>query len=98
MDLKGKKIIDLSQEVYAGMPVHPGHAKTVIWEHMSYDETGRMLGTGFSCRPSGIMMGDHGPTPIDSVSHLSKDADAPSVDEIPLEHCIPSGICLDMEF
>ena len=95
MNLKGK-IIDLSQEIYTGMPVYPGHAKTVIWEHMSHEESGRMLGTGFSYRSSGIMMCDHGPTHIDSVSHLSKDADAPSVDEIPLEHCITSAICLDV--
>jgi kynurenine formamidase len=25
------KIIDLSQEIYQGMPVYPGHLKTVIW-------------------------------------------------------------------
>jgi len=29
MKLKGK-IIDLSQEIYTGMPVYPGHVKTVI--------------------------------------------------------------------
>lgn len=96
MFLKGKKIIDLSQEIYNGMPVYPGHAKTVIWEHMSHDESERMIGTGFSYRASGIMMCDHGPTHIDSVSHLSRDPDAPSVDEIPLHHSITGAICLDV--
>jgi kynurenine formamidase len=78
------------------MPVYPGHAKTVIWEHMSHEESARMIGTGFSYRASGIMMCDHGPTHIDSVSHLSTDPDAPSVDEIPLQHCITSAICIDV--
>jgi kynurenine formamidase len=96
MDLKGKKFIDLSQEIYTGMPVYPGHAKTVIWEHMSHEESRRNIGTGFSYRSSGIMMCDHGPTHIDSVSHLSTDPEAPSVDEIPLENCITSAICLDV--
>jgi kynurenine formamidase len=96
MFLKGKKIIDLSQEIYNGMPVYPGHAKTVIWEHMSHDESERIIGTGFSYRASGIMMCDHGPTHIDSVSHLSRDPDAPSVDEIPLQHSITEAICLDV--
>lgn len=96
MFLKGKKIIDLSQEIYNGMPVYPGHAKTVIWEHMSHDESARIIGTGFSYRASGIMMCDHGPTHIDSVSHLSRDPDAPSVDEIPLHHSITGAICLDV--
>jgi len=95
MKIKGK-IIDLSQEIYTGMPVYPGHAKTVIWEHISHEESARMIGTGFSYRASGIMMCDHGPTHIDPISHLSTDPDAPSVDEIPLEHCITSAICIDV--
>lgn len=95
MKLKGK-IIDLSQEIYTDMPVYPGHAKTVIWEHMGHEETGRALGTGFSYKTSGIMICDHGPTHIDPVSHFSNDPNAPTVDEIPLEHCITSAICIDV--
>ena len=89
-------MIDLSQEIYTGMPVYPGHAKTVIWQHMSHEESKQMIGTGFSYHASGIMMCDHGPTHIDSVSHLSDDPNAPSVDEIPLTHCVTSAICLDV--
>lgn len=95
MKVKGT-IIDLSQEIYNDMPVYPGHAKTVIWEHMSHEETKRNIGTGFSYRTSGIMMCDHGPTHIDPVSHFSSDPDAPSVDEIPLINCITSAVCIDV--
>jgi len=95
MNLKGK-FVDLSQEIYTGMPVYPGHLKTVIFTHVSHEETARQLGTGFSYHASGILMCDHGPTHIDSVSHLSRDPDAPSVDEIPLEHCVTSAICIDV--
>ena len=28
------ELIDLSQEIYQGMPVYPGHLKTVIWQHV----------------------------------------------------------------
>lgn len=95
MNLKGK-IIDLSQEIYSGMPVYPGHVKTVIWTHASHDEVRRQLGTGFSYETCGILLCDHGPTHIDSVKHLSTAPDAPPVDKIPLEHCITSAICLDV--
>jgi kynurenine formamidase len=95
MNLKGK-IVDLSQEIYTGMPVYPGHMKTVIFTHVSHEESLRQIGTGFSYHASGLLMCDHGPTHIDSVSHLSRDPEAPSVDEIPLEYCITSAICLDM--
>jgi len=90
------KFIDLSQEIYTGMPVYPGHLKTVIFEHMSHDECQRQTGTDFSYQTSGILMCDHGPTHIDSVSHMSRDPESPSVDEIPLSHCVTPAICLDV--
>jgi hypothetical protein len=93
---QGGTIIDLSQEIYNGMPVYPGHLKTVIFTHLSHEECKRQLGTGFSYETSGILICDHGPTHIDSVSHLSRAPDAPSVDEIPLAHCITPAICLDV--
>jgi len=60
LPFKGR-IIDLSQEIYQGMPVYPGHLKTVIWTHMSHEECQRALGTGFSCETRRIMFCDHGP-------------------------------------
>src|SRR5216683_2641912 len=35
------RFIDLSQEIYQGMYVYPGHLKTVIWEHHSHEETAK---------------------------------------------------------
>lgn len=90
------KIIDLSQEIYSGMPVYPGHLKTVIWTHMSHEECQRQLGTGFSYETRGILLCDHGPTHIDSISHLSRDPDAESVDQLALDKCITSGVCIDV--
>ena len=47
-------IIDLSQEIYTGMPLYPGQMKTVIWTHLSRDECARQLGTGSSYETRGI--------------------------------------------
>lgn len=90
------EIIDLSQEIYTGMPVYPGHLKTVIWTHLSHEECRRQLGTGFSYETRGILFCDHGPTHIDSVSHLSRDPSAESIDRLALEKCITSGVCVDV--
>ena len=89
-------IIDLSQEIYSGMPVYPGHMKTVIWTHMSHEECKRQLGTGFSYETRGILICDHGPTHIDSISHLSRDPNAESIDQLLLEKCITPGVCIDV--
>jgi kynurenine formamidase len=57
------RIIDLSQEIYQGMGVYPGHLKTVIWEHAGHAETRSKFEGGFSfqlfpvhmmCRANGI--------------------------------------------
>jgi kynurenine formamidase len=89
-------IVDLSQEIYNGMPVYPGHLKTVIFTHMTHEECQRQLGTGFSYETRGILICDHGPTHIDSVSHLSRDPEAESIDELSLAKCLTSAICLDV--
>lgn len=90
------KIIDLSQEIYNGMPVYPGHMKTVIWTHLSHEECARQLGTGFSYETRGILICDHGPTHIDAVSHLSRDPEAESIEQLSLNKCITSAICIDV--
>ncbi len=90
------RIIDLSQEIYTGMPVYPGHMKTVVWTHLSHEECQRQLGTDFSYETRGILICDHGPTHIDSVSHLSRDPDAESVDRLALQKCITSAVCVDV--
>ena len=47
-------------------------------------------------RPAGIMFCDHGPTHIDSVSHLSRDPNVESVDQLSLEKCLTPAICIDV--
>lgn len=90
------KIYDLSQEIYQGMPVWPGHVKTVIWDHDTHEST-RTPG-GYSWMSKGIIMCDHGPTHVDAINHLDASPDAPSIDQIPLENFITSGVCLDVSF
>lgn len=92
------KIIDLSQEIYNGMPVFPGHLPTVIFPFRRHEETkGQIRGTkgDFSYTTFGLLLCDHGPTHVDSVWHICSAADAPKIDEIPLEKFVTPAICLD---
>lgn len=90
------EIVDLSQEIYNGMPVYPGHLKTVIFSHLSHAECEKLLKTGFSYQTQGILLCDHGPTHIDSVSHMSREPDAQSIDQLALNKCITSAVCIDV--
>lgn len=90
------KLIDLSQEIYTGMPVYPGHLKTVLFEWVSHEEMRRILGTGFSYRTCGILVSDHCGTHVDSIEHISTKPGALTIDKIPLEWFYGEAICLDV--
>jgi kynurenine formamidase len=90
------RLVDLSQEIYQGMGVYPGHLKTVIWEHASHDETAARFEGGMSYKSSGLMMCDHGPTHVDAISHLDPADGAPSIDEMPLDTFYGPALCIDV--
>jgi kynurenine formamidase len=90
------RLVDLSQEIYQGMGVYPGHLKTVIWEHHSHAETAKNFEGGFSYRSSGLLLSDHGPTHVDAISHLDPRESAPAIDAMPLDTFYGPAISLDL--
>jgi kynurenine formamidase len=90
------ELIDLSQEIYQGMNVYPGHLKTVVWEHASHEETRRNFEGGFSFRSSGLLMSDHGPTHVDAIAHLDPRDAAPTIDIMPLDTFYGPATCVDV--
>jgi kynurenine formamidase len=91
-----RRLIDLSQEIYQGMQVYPGHLKTVVWEHQGHAETAQRFEGGFSFASRGLLLCDHGPTHVDALSHLDPSPGAPSIDEMPLDTFMGDAICLDV--
>jgi kynurenine formamidase len=90
------RLVDLSQEIYQGMPVYAGHLKTVIWQHHSHEDTAPLFDSDFSYQSLGLMLCDHGPTHVDALSHLDPRADAPRIDAMPLDTFWGEGTCLDI--
>ena len=60
------RLIDLSQQIYEGMMVYPGHLKTVTFQHATHKETAPRFTSGFSFQTLGFMLNDNGPTHVDS--------------------------------
>jgi kynurenine formamidase len=89
-------LIDLSQEIYQGMYVYPGHLKTVIWEHHSHEETSKNFEGGFSYQSRGLLMSDHGPTHVDALSHLDPNPEAPSIEKMELGLFYGPAVCVDV--
>ncbi len=90
------RLIDLSQEIYQGMFVYPGHLKTVVWEHHSHEETRKNFEGGFSYQSRGLMFSDHGPTHVDALSHLDPRPEAPSIDQMSLDLFYGPATCIDV--
>ncbi|GAC1358443.1 MAG: cyclase family protein [Ktedonobacteraceae bacterium] len=90
------RLLDLSQEIYQGMYVYPGHLKTVIWEVHSHEETAKNFVGGFSYQSRGLMMSDHGPTHVDALNHLDPRAEAPSIDKMSLDLFYGAATCVDI--
>lgn len=90
------RLIDLSQPIYQGMKVYPGHLKTVVFEHVTHEETALRFEGGFSFQTTGIILNDNGPTHVDSFSHLDPDPDAPTIDAMALDLFYGPAICLDV--
>jgi kynurenine formamidase len=94
----GYRLFDLSQEIYSGAPVWPGHPETKVTVVATHEET-RVSGRfteNYSYTAEKIEMSTHGTTHVDSISHIDPSEGALSIDKIPLDWFYTEGICLDL--
>ena len=89
-------VIDLSQEIYQGMPVYPGHLNTVMWDYHTHESTAGWFESDLTYATRGIIMSDHGPTHVDSISHFDPSPGAPTIDAMALERFFGPAICIDI--
>ena len=90
------RLIDLSQPIYEGMKVYPGHLKTVTFQHATHEETAPRFTSDFSFQTLGFMLNDNGPTHVDSFSHLDPDPEAQTIDKMDLGLFFGPAVCLDV--
>ncbi|MEE9275568.1 MAG: cyclase family protein [bacterium] len=92
------QIIDLSMELYRGMPIYPGLPGPSLTLDEDWETVAKRLETdkyGAPIIPNHfvIFMSDHAGTHIDSPYHNNPDAF--STERIPLEWCYSDGVVLD---
>jgi kynurenine formamidase len=90
------RLVDLSQEIYQGMPVYAGHLETKVWQHHTFADTAPNFDSGFAYQSLGITLCDHGPTHVDALSHLDPRPEAPTIDRMDLGQFCGDGTCLDV--
>ena len=91
------ELIDLSQEIYAGMPVFSGLPEVSITVHATHEEWDGIPVDGIpSPVVNRIEMGEHTGTHVDALNHMGREFRGQSIETMPLTMFYTEGICLDL--
>jgi kynurenine formamidase len=91
------EIIDLSQEIFAGMPVFPGLPEVEISVHASHEEWDGITDSDVvSPAVNRLQMSEHTGTHVDAFNHMARQYRGQSIDNMPLTTFYTEGICLDL--
>ena len=90
------KIIDLSQEIYPGMPVFNGHPQVTMRPAVTHVmRDGIENSNTISPVVHELVLGEHTGTHVDAINHFARIHYGKSIDTMPLETFYTEGICLD---
>lgn len=90
------EIIDLSMEVYDGMPVHKVLPSVHISTHATHEEWDKVENPKrLSPSVNKLEMSEHTGTHVDALSHMSSANYGQTIDTMPLSMFYTEGICLD---
>ena len=91
------EIIDLSQEIFTGMPVFPGMPEVKISMHVSHEEWDDIPDSDIvSPAVNRLELGEHTGTHVDAINHMAREYRGQSIDTMPLTMFYTEGICLDL--
>lgn len=89
------EIINLSQEIYEGMPVFGMHQRTFIMVNQTHEQNMKDTGSktlGFCAR--NLLMSEHGPTHSDAVWEYNPEG--PTIEKMDLNLFWGDAICVDL--
>lgn len=91
------EIIDLSQEIYAGMAVFHSLPEVKMSVYASHEEWDGITGSEIvSPAVHRLEMGEHTGTHVDAINHMARQYRGQSIDTMPLSMFYTEGICLDL--
>lgn len=90
------EIIDLSQEIFAGMPVHKVLPEVRVNIHSSHEEwEGIADADTISPSVNKLEFSEHTGTHVDALNHMTRQNRGQSIDTMPLTMFYTEGICLN---
>lgn len=93
------EIIDLSQEIYEGMPVYKDLPQVKMTIHNSHEEWDG-IENPIKKTPAvhKLELGEHTGTHVDAINHMAQQYEGQSIDTMPLSMFYTEGICLDFSY
>jgi kynurenine formamidase len=99
LELLGRRVsvTDLSHVYAPDDPTFVGHQRTLVWQHLTHEETQRVGLTKppYSYQVVGFTLCDHSGTHVDAINHVVDRPDARSVDQLPLAWLMTPAVWLD---
>lgn len=89
-----QRIIDLTQDIYQGMPVYPLHQKTFIFPNISHEECKKKLGSDLGFATNNLLINEHAGTHCDAVWEYNPAGE--TIDQMSLDYFWGPAICLDV--
>ena len=91
------EIIDLSQEIYSGMPVYHCLPEVEITVYASHEQWDGIIDSEIvSPAVNRLVLGEHTGTHVDALNHMARPYRGQSIDTMPLSMFYTEGICLDL--
>jgi kynurenine formamidase len=90
-------VTDLSHTISPDDPTFAGHQRTLMWDHLTHEETQQLGLTEppYSYRVVGFTMCDHSGTHVDAINHVVTEPGARSIDLLPMEWFMTTGVWFD---
>jgi kynurenine formamidase len=91
------EIIDLSQEIFTGMPVFPSLPEVKITVHQSHEQLDGITDSDVVSPAVNLLeLGEHTGTHVDAINHMAREYRGQSIDTMPLTMFYTEGVCLDL--
>ena len=91
-----REIIDLSQEIYEGMPVYKDLPQVKMTIHNTHEEWNGIKNPKTKTPAvHKLELGEHTGTHVDAINHMEIQHEGKSIDKMPLSMFYTEGICLD---
>ena len=88
------QVVDLTREIFEGMPMWFGHQKTFISTNQTHDQFKHVYQTEMGFEAHNLLISEHAGTHTDAV--FEYEPTGPTIDQSPLEYWYGEAICLDV--